>query len=186
MGDKYAEGATVDIPCMELLPLCLGRCCTLKFFLTKQDLDEGTARWDYGNPYWIKQSADGYCFHSDPQTRACSIHSRRPHVCRGFDCRKNTRIWIDFEKRIPAPFEKAPGDAAVSMAEVRLQKSKAADKKHREEAEQKDRQEPGLKTRPTAETKTRMGNLKKIEPEAGQKSEEGNENESGQKEASGS
>jgi Fe-S-cluster containining protein len=134
LGDKYAEGQTVDIPCLELLPLCLGRCCTLKFFLTKQDLDEGVARWDYGNPYWIKQAADGYCIHSDAQTRACTIHARRPHICRGFDCRNNKRIWIDFEKRIPAPFEQAPGDAAVSMAEVAMQRTKDAERKQKQES----------------------------------------------------
>jgi Fe-S-cluster containining protein len=121
MGDKYAEGQGVVIDCASLIPLCHGRCCTFKFFLTKQDLDEGAARWDYGNPYWIKQAQDGYCVHSDPQTRACAIHARRPHVCRQFDCRNDKRIWIDFEKRIPAPMQAVTGDAPVAMAEVALQ-----------------------------------------------------------------
>jgi Fe-S-cluster containining protein len=121
MGDKYAEGQGVLIDCASLIPLCHARCCTFKFFLTKQDLDEGAARWDYGNPYWIKQAEDGYCVHSDPQTRACAIHTKRPHVCRQFDCRKDRRIWLDFEKRIPAPMEPVSGDAPVAMAEVALQ-----------------------------------------------------------------
>ncbi|MGD0003980.1 MAG: YkgJ family cysteine cluster protein [Anaerolineaceae bacterium] len=121
MGNKYAEGQAVEIDCFALLPLCHARCCTFKFFLTKQDLDEGVARWDYGNPYWIKQAADGYCIHSDPQTRACTIHGKRPHVCRQYDCRRDKRIWIDFEKRIPAPMQPVSGDAPVAMAEVALQ-----------------------------------------------------------------
>lgn len=121
MGNKYAEGQAVEIDCFALLPLCHARCCTFKFFLTKQDLDEGVARWDYGNPCWIKQAADGYCIHSDPQTRACTIHGKRPHVCRQYDCRRDKRIWIDFEKRIPAPMQPVSGDAPVAMAEVALQ-----------------------------------------------------------------
>ena len=121
MGDKYAEGQSVEIDCFARLPLCHARCCTFKFFLTKQDLDEGVARWDYGNPYWIKQAKDGYCTHSDPQTRGCTIHGQRPHVCRQYDCRNDQRIWIDFEKRIPAPMQPVAGDAPVAMAEVALQ-----------------------------------------------------------------
>lgn len=120
MGDKYAEGQAVEIDCASLIHLCRGRCCTFKFFLTKQDLDEGAARWDYGNPYWIKQARDGYCVHSDPQTRGCTIHAKRPHVCRQFDCRNDKRIWLDFDKRIPAPLQPVAGDAPVGMAEVAL------------------------------------------------------------------
>ncbi len=121
MGDKYAEGQAVEIDCFARLPLCHARCCTFKFFLTKQDLDEGVARWDYGNPYWIKQAKDGYCTHSDPQTRGCTIHDKRPHVCRQYDCRNDRRIWIDFEKRLPTSMEPVSGDAPVAMAEVALQ-----------------------------------------------------------------
>ena len=121
MGDKYAEGQSVEIDCFARLPLCHARCCTFKFFLTKQDLDEGVARWDYGNPYWIKQAKDGYCTHSDPQTRGCTIHGQRPHVCRQYDCRNDQRIWIDFEKRSPTPMQPVAGDAPVAMAEVALQ-----------------------------------------------------------------
>lgn len=120
IGDKYAEGQTVDIDCASLIPLCRARCCTFKFYLTKQDLDEGVARWDYGNPYWIRQGQDGFCVHSDPQTRACGIHAKRPHVCRAYDCRNDKRVWIDFEKRIPAPMPESSGVSPVAMAEVHM------------------------------------------------------------------
>jgi Fe-S-cluster containining protein len=126
MGDKYVQGVAVEIDCASLIPLCHGRCCSFKFFLTKQDLDEGAVRWDYGNPYWIKQAPDGYCVHSDGETRACGIHARRPHVCRQFDCRKDKRIWLDFEKRIPAPMQTIFGDAPVAMAEIALQNTMRA------------------------------------------------------------
>jgi Fe-S-cluster containining protein len=126
MGDKYAEGQSVEIDCASLIPLCHARCCTFRFFLTKQDLDEGVVRWDYGNPYWIKQTAEGFCIHSDPQTRACTIHTKRPHICRQYDCRNDKRVWIDFEQRIPAPMQVISGDAPVAMAEVAMQNTMRA------------------------------------------------------------
>jgi Fe-S-cluster containining protein len=127
MGDKYAEGESIEIDCAARIHLCQARCCSFNFFLTAQDLDEGVARWDYGNPYWIKRRDDGYCIHCDPATRACEIHARRPHVCRKFDCRQDKRIWIDFEQRIPAPFEgESEGEMPIAMGEPVRQHREAA------------------------------------------------------------
>ena len=120
IGDKYSDGQTAEIDCASLVHLCNARCCTFKFYLTKQDLDEGVARWDYGNPYWIKQGADGFCVHSDRSTSRCTIHAQRPHVCRAYDCRKDKRVWIDYEQRIPAPMPATSGDAPVAMAELAM------------------------------------------------------------------
>jgi hypothetical protein len=104
MGAGKYEVTPVDIPCDELIPLCGARCCTYTFSLSTQDLDEGVIRWDYGQPYLIRQRAsDGYCFHNDPTTRGCTAHAHRPRVCRTYDCRDDKRVWIDFEKRIIAP-----------------------------------------------------------------------------------
>ena len=118
--DKYTAAGSVDIDCPSLIPICQGRCCAFVFCLTKQDLDEGVVRWDYGNPYWIKQGADGRCTHSDPVTHLCTIHEHRPFNCRKFDCRNDERIWDDFEKKILAPPLAAPGDDPVAMAELLL------------------------------------------------------------------
>src|SRR5215467_4814865 len=108
----------LPIPCAELIPLCQARCCTLSFALSTEDLDEGVIRWDYGQPYLIRQrSSDGYCVHNAPGSHACTVHAFRPRVCRGYDCRKDTRVWIDYEQRIPAPMiegvyhDKGSGDA---------------------------------------------------------------------------
>ena len=93
-----------DIPCAELIPLCRARCCTLSFALSTLDLDEGIVRWDYAKPYLIRRRAgDGYCVHNDPASHACGVHHARPRTCRVYDCRHDPRIWIDFERRIPAP-----------------------------------------------------------------------------------
>ena len=100
--DKYTVESPSP-PCEELIPICKARCCRLSFSLSTQDLDEGVVRFDYGQPYLIKQrQSDGYCVHSDPTTRACGVHAQRPRVCRTFDCRDDDRIWADYEKRIPA------------------------------------------------------------------------------------
>jgi Fe-S-cluster containining protein len=102
-GPKYATPSP-PIPCGELVSLCGGRCCTLSFALSTEDLDEGVIRWDYGQPYLIRQrSSDGYCVHNDPDSRGCTVHQFRPRVCRSYDCRKDKRVWIDYENRVVAP-----------------------------------------------------------------------------------
>ncbi len=93
-----------DIPCGELVALCGGRCCTLSFSLSTEDLDEGVIRWDYGQPYLIRQrTSDGFCVHNDPDSRGCTVHQYRPRVCRTYDCRDDKRVWIDYAQRIVAP-----------------------------------------------------------------------------------
>lgn len=107
--DKYSVVPSSP-PCDEVLHLCEARCCTFNFALSTADLDEGVIRWDYGQPYLIRQRAsDGYCVHNDPADRRCTVHHHRPRVCRTYDCSNDKRIWIDFEKRIPAP----PPDARL-------------------------------------------------------------------------
>jgi Fe-S-cluster containining protein len=67
-----------------------------------QDLQEGGIRWDLYMPYQIARRPDGACVHLGSDLR-CTIHSHRPAVCRGFDCRQDKRVWQDFEKAIPSP-----------------------------------------------------------------------------------
>src|SRR5262249_18308276 len=65
---KY-ETPGADIPCAELMHLCGARCCRFSFGLSTEDLDEGVIRWDYGQPYLIRQRAsDGFCVHNDPES----------------------------------------------------------------------------------------------------------------------
>ncbi len=101
--DKY-EVESSSPPCEELIPLCGARCCQMEFPLSTADLDEGVIRWDYGQPYVIRQRAsDGFCVHNDPTSHGCTVHAQRPATCRRYDCRKDERVWIDYERRIPAP-----------------------------------------------------------------------------------
>jgi len=102
LADKYGEESP-PVPCEELIPICHARCCTMTFPLTTQDLNQGVVRWDYARPYHILQrDEDGYCVHSHPDTHGCTIYTERPRICRRYDCRKDPRIWHDYERRIPA------------------------------------------------------------------------------------
>ncbi len=96
-----------DIDCASLMPLCKARCCRLTVHLSFQDLDEGL-RWEYPRPYELRRrDVDGYCIYSEPETKRCDIYKRRPAVCRSYDCRNDKRVWIDFEKKIPAPMSES-------------------------------------------------------------------------------
>jgi Fe-S-cluster containining protein len=101
--DKYKLDKLPDIDCDARLHLCKARCCRLTFALSIQDLDERIVRWDYGMPYRIGRRPDGYCVHNESGTCHCNIYENRPGVCRQYDCRKDKRIWEDFDARIPAP-----------------------------------------------------------------------------------
>ena len=113
--DKYTM-PDVDIDCAARLHLCHGRCCAMSFELTTQDLDEGVVRWEVEAPYVIRHEADGYCTHLDRGTLGCTIYPQRPATCRGFDCRSDRSVWIDFDKRIPAPMPDGLLDPRVNRS----------------------------------------------------------------------
>ena len=57
-------------------------------------------RWNYAAPYMIAKKPDGRCVHLE--SSGCNVYDKRPATCRLYDCRQDSRIWRDFEKRIPA------------------------------------------------------------------------------------
>lgn len=99
--DKHAVENS-DVDCLERLHLCFGRCCTFDHELTTQDLDDGI-KFDVERPYSIRHEADRYCTHYDRARGGCGTYHTRPATCRIYSCKDDKRIWIDFEKRIPAP-----------------------------------------------------------------------------------
>lgn len=101
--DKYAFTGGVAIDCENRVHLCKASCCRLPFALSRQDIREGVVHWDLGQPYLVEQGADGYCAHMERHTCNCTIYAHRPTPCRGYDCRNDQRIWLDFEQRIPNP-----------------------------------------------------------------------------------
>ena len=101
--DKYAFEHAAEIDCLSRVHLCKAACCRLPFALSHQDVREGIVRWNLGQPYLIEHDGDGYCVHMDRDSRGCGIYANRPVPCRGFDCRNDRRIWMDFEGKVPNP-----------------------------------------------------------------------------------
>ena len=100
--DKYQQPNSA-IDCDKRVHLCHARCCSFTVELSRQDVEEGQLLWNIDEPYLLRRDADGHCSHLDRGTRGCGVYQNRPAACRTFDCRNDQRIWIDFEKMIPAP-----------------------------------------------------------------------------------
>lgn len=98
---EFQDGPQID--CENRVHLCRAACCRLRFALSPQDVQEGVVRWELGQPYLIAHDSDGCCVHLDRERHGCTIYDRRPMPCRGYDCRNDARIWLDFEKRIVNP-----------------------------------------------------------------------------------
>ena len=103
--DKYTFDHEADVDCESRLDVCKAVCCKLPFALSKQDVEEGIIRWEFGRPYLIAHEDDGYCVHLDRNTYKCTVREHRTVPCRGFDCRNNKRwhVWDDYEKKILNP-----------------------------------------------------------------------------------
>jgi Fe-S-cluster containining protein len=106
--DKYSFEHAAELDCAARVHLCRATCCRLPFALSHQDVREGIVRWNLGQPYVIDQDGDGCCAHMDRKTRGCTIYAHRPVPCRGFDCRQDARIWLDFENLIVNPAVEQP------------------------------------------------------------------------------
>jgi Fe-S-cluster containining protein len=95
---EFKGGAAID--CESRLHLCKAACCRLPFALSKEDVQEGIVKWDLGQPYLNARDGDGYCVHMERGACRCTVYQQRPIPCRGYDCREDKRIWLDFEKRV--------------------------------------------------------------------------------------
>jgi Fe-S-cluster containining protein len=92
-----------DIDCASRIALCHGRCCALTVSLSREDLDEGRLRFDVHDPYVLRKDPDtGYCSYLGGDG-CCAVYDDRPATCRAYDCRRDPRVWIDYDARIAAP-----------------------------------------------------------------------------------
>ena len=103
--DKYTFKDESRVDCLSRLDICKGVCCKLPFALSKQDVEEGIIRWEFGRPYLIAHSPDGYCVHLDRERFTCTVREHRTVPCRGFDCQDNEKwkVWLDYEKKVINP-----------------------------------------------------------------------------------
>jgi Fe-S-cluster containining protein len=100
---KYVFQGGAAVVCESRVPLCRAACCKLPLALSKEDVAEGVVRWELDQPYMIAHAADGYCVHLDRETHGCTVYQRRPIPCRGYDCREDERVWVDFEGGVVNP-----------------------------------------------------------------------------------
>jgi len=94
---QFQHASVVD--CENRVHLCRSACCKLPLALSREDIQEGVVQWELGQPYMIAHGADGYCVHMSRETRGCTVYEKRPIPCRGYDCSKDQRIWLDFEQK---------------------------------------------------------------------------------------
>jgi Fe-S-cluster containining protein len=120
--DKYSFQSEVSIDCGKRVHLCRASCCRLRFALSRQDIYEGMIRWDLGQPYFIAHDRDGYCTHIERGTCHCTVRENRPIPCRGYDCRNDRRIWLDFENKVINPnIQRADWPQCEASREEQLQ-----------------------------------------------------------------
>ena len=100
---KYAFQNGAEVDCQNHVHLCRAACCLIPLALSREDVQEGIVRWDLGQPYIIARDRDGYCVHLDRETYRCAVYAQRPIPCRGYDCRNDKRVWLDFEKKVLHP-----------------------------------------------------------------------------------
>ena len=101
--DKYTFERGASIDCESRVHLCKAACCRLRFPLSPQDLEQGIVKWDLVHPYLIARGSDGYCRHLERDKCGCGVYVDRPLPCRAYDCRKDERIWADFERGEVSP-----------------------------------------------------------------------------------
>jgi len=107
-GSKYDFEGGVEIDCASRYHLCKAACCKLSVSLSREDVEEQALRWDPSQPYLLARGADRRCVHQDRASGRCGVYAYRPLLCRAFDCSKDQRIWLDFERGIINPQVHAP------------------------------------------------------------------------------
>ncbi len=100
--DKY-EVVNSEVDCGARMHLCHGRCCSFTIRLSEQDVREGELEWQIDKPYLLSKDRLGYCVYQQKDTGFCGTYQNRPALCRRYDCKEDRRIWLDYEKMIPAP-----------------------------------------------------------------------------------
>jgi Fe-S-cluster containining protein len=100
---KYEFKGGAEIDCENRLQLCKAACCRLPFAMSREDVQEGIVKWDLGQPYINARGEGGYCQHIELGTCRCTVYKHRPIPCRGYDCRNDKRIWVDYDDRVINP-----------------------------------------------------------------------------------
>jgi Fe-S-cluster containining protein len=97
---EESKDAFTPVNCAERMHVCHAICCKLHFALSAEEVEAGKVRWDLGQPYSIRQTAEGFCVHNDRATGNCGVYADRPRICRTYSCANDDRIWKDFDNMV--------------------------------------------------------------------------------------
>jgi hypothetical protein len=78
---------------------CHAAYCRPPFALSRKHIQKHAIDLDLVRPYMILCGDDGYCHHLDRGNQCCTV-GHRPAPRRAYDCRRNPRIWLDFDKSV--------------------------------------------------------------------------------------
>ncbi len=97
--DPDPPPAASRVDCAARMHVCHAVCCRLSFPLSAPEVESGEIKWELGKPYFARKDAGGRCVHLD-ENNGCGVYQNRPHVCRGYSCENDERIWKDFDNMI--------------------------------------------------------------------------------------
>lgn len=102
VNDDEPPRAPILVDCTTRHPHCGAACCVFhKVVLTADEVRAGRVWWDLAAPYALPRTATGQCAYLDDETLACTVWNDRPHVCRGYSCHADDKIWSDFAGMVP-------------------------------------------------------------------------------------
>lgn len=85
-----------SVECRQRMHICNGVCCRLSFPLSIAEIEGGKVKWELGKPYFVRKNHGGVCVHQTIDCR-CGVYEHRPQVCRTYSCKKDERIWKDYD-----------------------------------------------------------------------------------------
>lgn len=90
--------ADSPLNCLELLPVCRARCCSLTAGVSAAEAGAGRLAIDVTPAGPVLRQREGRCVHLEHGCR-CAVYAHRPQACLSYDCRNDARIWRDFPTR---------------------------------------------------------------------------------------
>jgi len=99
----HPDKPDIHIDCESRYGDCGGACCVhFNVQLTLDEIHSGNFQWDVGDPYRLERGPDGHCINLDLDTLRCRVWKDRPTVCRQYSCQTDSRVWTDFDLRVPS------------------------------------------------------------------------------------
>jgi Fe-S-cluster containining protein len=90
-----------SVDCEARMHLCRAVCCSFRWPLSTEEVEQGLLKWDLARPYFNRVGPDGYCHQCESGTHHCGVYEQRPTPCRQYSCEGDDRVWKDFDNMIP-------------------------------------------------------------------------------------